>query len=131
MVLKTRRAARAVTRRYNQLLRPFDLQCTQVSLLYAVAAGGFDSISEMADQQAMERSTLTRNLQLLRKRGLICSEQEGQGRPQRFELTPQGAHLLEVTIPLWQQAQDTLRQEWGEEDWSVIQSSLSIVGAIR
>ncbi|MCP4318918.1 MAG: winged helix-turn-helix transcriptional regulator [Hyphomicrobiales bacterium] len=131
MVLKTRKAARAITRRYNRLLRPYGLQCTQVSLLYAVAANKYKSVSDMADQLAIERSTLTRNLKLLRLRGYIHSDQLGQGRPQSFELTEQGETLLKTLIPLWKTAQAELRKELGSKHWESVQASLALVGAVR
>lgn len=131
MVLKTRQAARAVTRRYNRLLRPYGLQCTQVSLLYAVAGNDHKSVSEMADQLAIERSTLSRNLRLLRSRGLIHSDHSGRGRPQTFVLTQEGETLLKVLIPLWKKAQADLRRELGTQDWHAAQDTLTRVGAVR
>ncbi|MEX3008717.1 MarR family winged helix-turn-helix transcriptional regulator [Hoeflea sp. TYP-13] len=131
MVLKTRQAARAITRRYNRLLRPYGLHCTQVSLLYAVAANRYKSVSDMAEQLAIERSSLTRNLKLLRTRGYIKADQVGQGRPQSFELTREGEDLLTTLIPKWKEAQAGLREEFGDREWDKVQASLSLVGAVR
>ena len=50
LMVKSRRAARSITRRYNKLARTYDLQATQIGLLFAISAGGFDSISELAEQ---------------------------------------------------------------------------------
>lgn len=130
LVLKSRRAARAITRRYNILLRPYGLQCTQVSLLFVVASGRHRSVSDMAAQMAMERSTLTRNLNLLHRRGYISANNFGQGRPQCFVLTEQGEDLVREMIPHWRQAQAQLREELGDDDWHAAQAALSTIGAI-
>lgn len=128
MVLKTRRAARAITRRYNALLKPYKLQSTQVSLLFAIYKGGFDSISDLADRMAMERSALTRNLRLLQKAGLVTSDQTGQGRAQKVRLTDDGAAMLRTLVPLWIEAQNALRGELGDEEWAGVQRALTLIG---
>jgi DNA-binding MarR family transcriptional regulator len=128
MVVKTRRAARAVTRRYNALLRPLGIQSTQASLLYAIWRGGFGSVSELADRLGVERSALTRNLQLLRAEGLVEPDQEGRGRAQRFSLTDKGQEVLKAGVPLWIKAQKDLRAELGEKTWADAQAALARVG---
>lgn len=130
MVLKTRKAARAITRRYNALLKPHGIQSTQASLLYAIAGGGFESISELADMMAIERSALTRNLQLLRDAGYINSDHQGRGRAQKVALTNEGEALLEIGVPLWVEAQNALRTELGEKEWRHVQTALTTIGML-
>ncbi|WP_136659094.1 MarR family winged helix-turn-helix transcriptional regulator [Nitratireductor sp. XY-223] len=130
LVLKSRRAARAVTRRYDKLLRPYGLQCTQVSLLFNVASGHHRSVTELASQMAIERSTLTRNLKLLQRRGYIETDSSGQGRPQQYILTERGEALVREMIPHWREAQAQLRNELGDEGWDAIQAALSTIGAV-
>lgn len=128
LVLKTRRAARAITRRYNALLRPHGLQSTQASLLFAISRGGFESIRELAELLAMERSALTRNLRLLHDAGLITSDQRGQGRAQRVRLSAAGDALLTSVLPLWFEAQDAMRAELGDDEWVRAQRALTLIG---
>lgn len=131
MVLKTRMAARAVTRRYNRLLEPYAIQSTQASLLFAIAQGGFSSISDLAELIAMERSALSRNLGVLRKSGWVTSDQQGRGRAQQVRLTKKGRRFLESLLPLWQQAQDELHAAMGEDEWRAAQQVLSTVSGLR
>ncbi|MGH1352491.1 MAG: MarR family winged helix-turn-helix transcriptional regulator [Methyloligellaceae bacterium] len=130
LVLKTRRAARAITRRYNALLNPYGIQSIQASLLFAIDRGGFKSISEMADWLSIERSALTRNISLLRERGLICSDENKQGKAQKVILSADGRKLIETISPLWLQAQDAVREEVGEESWDKIQNALAAIGGL-
>eukprot|EP00435_Cladocopium_sp_Y103_P078410 s1_g2149.t1 len=130
MVLKTRRAARAVTRRYNELLKPFGIQSTQASLLSIIYGGGFDSISDLAEKMAIERSALTRNLKVLRDQGYITSDAEGRGRAQKVTLTRAGQRSVEKVAPLWIKAQDELRAELGEREWKKIQAALSTLANV-
>lgn len=130
MVLKTRKAARAITRRYNVLLKPHGIQSTQASLLYAIAGGGFESISGLAEMMAIERSALTRNLKLLRDAGYINSDHKKRGRAQKVALTDEGEALLKIGIPLWVEAQNTLRAELGEKKWADVQAALTTIGML-
>lgn len=130
MVGKTRRAARAVTRRYNRLLEPFGLKTTQASLIFVIRWSQHASISDMAVQLGIERSALTRNLKILRDMGLVTRNSEGRGKAQRPELTEEGLKMLKTVIPLWQKAQDDLREELGEDSWNEIQRSLSRMGKV-
>src|SRR5262249_56731323 len=74
---KVRMAARAVTRSYDEILRPTGLRATQVALLVAVATGEASSIAALAQVLGMDRSTLTRNLGPLESEGLVAIGAEG------------------------------------------------------
>ncbi len=128
LVLKTRRAARAITRRYNELLNPYGIQSTQASLLFAIERGGFKSISDLAEWLCIERSALTRNLSLLRKRGLISSDEAKQGKAHKVHLSGEGQELLKVISPLWVIAQDAVLEELGDKNWDKLQEALTAIG---
>src|SRR4051812_16926913 len=74
---KVRMAARAVTRAYDEALRPVGLRATQLSVLVAVAAEDAVSIASLSRVLGMDRSTLTRNLRPLEKEGLVSMGAEG------------------------------------------------------
>mgnify|MGYP003141026124 FL=1 len=131
LMVESRRAARSITRRYNKLARTYDLQATQIGLLFAISAGGFDSISELAERTVIERSAMTRNLQALRKKGLISSDSEGRGRSQRVALTEEGERRVEEFIPVWFEAHDKVRAELGEEKWNQVQDALKILAELE
>ena len=105
---RSRKAARAVTRAFNQRLKPFGLNISQYVLLGVIARGEHRSIAAMAEEVGVEPSALVRNLRLLEARGLVASE-GGRGRSGRqLAVTPQGADLIEQTIPAWRRAQADL-----------------------
>ncbi len=114
--LHTRMTARAVTRVYDVALRPSGLKVTQLTLLAAIDNGVCGSISDLADQLAFERTTLTRNLQLLREAGLIVPK-NGTGRAVAYDLTAAGRHAIAKAIPLWEQAQARIETAYGRAEW--------------
>jgi DNA-binding MarR family transcriptional regulator len=69
--LAARRYARAVTRLYEQKLRPHRLRATQFSVLAALALGGPAPVTELATALGLDRTTLTRVAAVLERRGWI------------------------------------------------------------
>lgn len=121
--LHTRMTARAVTRVYDEALRPAGLKVTQFSLLGAIAHGITGSVSALAERLALERTTLTRNLRLLHEAGLIVPRR-GAGRAVAYEVTPRGRALVERAVPLWEAAQRHLETTLGADQWDETRSRL-------
>jgi DNA-binding MarR family transcriptional regulator len=103
----TRRAANALTRHYNAALAPVGLEVTQFTTLCVIAGGRIDSAAALAAAVGIDRSTLARNLALLRRDGLVAVE-PGSGRRQCQRLTPAGRERLIDAIALWRDAQSRL-----------------------
>lgn len=122
--LRTRRAARLVSRIYDDALRPLGLKITQLSLLAAIKVGAPDSITAFADMMAFERTTLTRNLQLLEKKGLIEISPEGYRRTRSITLSSAGQIILVKALPEWQKAQDQIEKRLGADQWLQTKGSL-------
>ena len=121
---KVRMAARAVTRAYDDALRPVGLRATQLAVLVAVGNDGTMSITALAKLMCMDRTTLTRNLRPLEKEGLIAVGLEGWRRSRTLEITKKGQSRLREALPYWEQAQETLRRNLGDQNWGSVQDSL-------
>lgn len=117
MLMNARRAARAVSRRYDRLARPHGLTAVQFSVMGAVINGAGKTISELADGLGMERTTLVRNLALLEKQGLIRGERLEKGNGRCHVLTERGEVLVDSCLPVWRKAQDDLARELGQADF--------------
>lgn len=105
---RSRKAARAVTRAFNQRLKPLNLQITQFILLGAIAREGDRSIAALADDVGVEPSALLRNLKVLEERGLV-NNSGGRGRGGRkLSVTDAGRALIADSMPAWRQAQSDL-----------------------
>ena len=123
---RIRMASRAVTRRYDEALRPSGLRATQVALLAAIAAEGALSIAALARAVGMDRSTLTRNLAPLEAEGLLALGGEGFRRSRTLAVTAKGRARLKRALPLWDAAQRALKREMGRR-WDTVQRSLGHV----
>jgi DNA-binding MarR family transcriptional regulator len=111
---RTRAAARAVTRHYDDQLRVIGLRATQAILLTTIAAKGELSISALSDELEMDRTTLTRNLRPLEQRKLLAISPEGRHRTRLVRLMPAGIAALDGIKRQWERAQLALERELGE-----------------
>src|ERR1700704_6658963 len=108
-----RRVTRVVTRIYDQELRKTGLEITQFGLLTALAATGEANQKRLSAGFAMDSTTLTRTLGLLRRQGWIRVRHGRDRRERLFSLTQAGKRQLAEAQPHWERAQQRLRQELG------------------
>ena len=120
-----RRAARAITRLYDDFLRPSGLRTTQYSVLVATKLRGPVALTKLAELTVTERTTLTRNLTVLEKKGLIRIDQGSDRREHQVSLTGLGEEALRVVIPLWEKAQAHIEKGLGEDRLGSLLKNLS------
>jgi DNA-binding MarR family transcriptional regulator len=125
---KTRMAARAVTRAYDRALRSTGLRITQFTLLVAASMAGGAPLGRLADLLGLERTTLTRNLSVLEREGLI-QVTNLDGRTRNVLIAPAGKARLNAALPLCSRAQEKLRQKFGPEKWDGLQEDLKKLAA--
>ena len=111
-----RRTARQVTRYYDQALMPAGLSLSQYSILANTRQAQSVTITELAELQEVERTTLTRNLQPLVQAGWIIIAKGPDKRSRAVQLTPSGQELFGRARLLWQQAEMKFRNNIGRED---------------
>ena len=105
LCLHVQRAARALARRFDEVLRPLELTNGQFSLLMSLNRPEPPSIGNVADLLAMDRTTLTANLKPLERRGLVkVAVDKEDKRSRRLTITASGRALLAKAFPLWQRA---------------------------
>jgi DNA-binding MarR family transcriptional regulator len=101
-----RKAARTVTRHYDAALRSAGMRSTQFNLLVVLDTTGPITTTALAQKVAIERTTLTRNLALLARRGWVRVERERSDRRARWvSLTEHGRRAALEALPTWRGAQ--------------------------
>jgi len=119
-----RRAARAMTALFDQALRGSGIRSTQFSILTAVAKAQPVSIGKVSETLVMDSTTLTRNLQLLRKQGLVTVSPRGSMRQRFVSLTAEGEKALARAVPLWREIQQKFINQIGVGAWNKLRSEL-------
>ena len=122
-----RRLTRLVTRIYDHELRKAGIESTQFGLLTALAAVGEANQKTLSAGFAMDSTTLTRTLALLREQGWI-SVRAGKDRRERvFRLTEAGKREIACAQSHWEAAERRLRKSLSSRAWSQMRSVVSKV----
>jgi len=118
LCFRARRVSRALTRMYDEALRPLGIHATQLTLLNAVAMCGEKGASmvRLAGILAMDGTTLTRNLRPLQSAELVRVVRPPTDRRVRLAvLTPAGRLKIEEALPLWTRAHERVVATLGPE----------------
>jgi DNA-binding MarR family transcriptional regulator len=107
LAMRVRRLSRVVTRKFDEALRPLGITPAQLSLLVIIELREPVAPSAVARYLDIEKSTLSRNLRLMKAAGWVRGRFEGSEK--RLELTAAGRRLLTDAYPLWEQAQKKVR----------------------
>src|SRR6266481_1177413 len=120
-----RRLSRVVTRIYDQELRQAGLEITQLGLLTALATAGEVNQKRLSAGFAMDSTTLTRTLGLLRKQGWVRARRGKDGRERLFSLTGAGKRQMAMAQQHWERAERRLRKELGDAGWKNMRETIS------
>lgn len=120
----SRVASRAATRVFAAHLAGLDLQTNQFAILVVVRLYGGEGVAALADHLDLNASALTRNLQVLERKGYVAAE-GGRGRSgKRLALTEVGEAVLTQAWRRWRQSQAALITELGEADTDLLRGVL-------
>jgi DNA-binding MarR family transcriptional regulator len=117
LCFRARRVSRALTRMYDEALRPLGIAATQLTLLNAVAMAGENAtMGTLADILALDQTTLSRSLRPLEKAGLLAIGRDTEDRRVRVaRLTPAGERVVEDALPLWTRAHERVVAALGRD----------------
>ena len=98
---------------YDDAFRPLGVTAGQISILAVVVQKGQVAPVDLCRTLHMEKSTVSRNLERMRKAGWV--EIQAEGRSQSISPTRQGCQLLEDALPHWKRAQKETRKLLGSD----------------
>jgi DNA-binding MarR family transcriptional regulator len=105
LAVRVRLLNRVITNLYDAALRPLGLKVSQMNVLVVAAKLGLARPAQVCHILHLDASTLSRNVERLRIKGWLEIVPDDDGRSQPFRVTPEGRHVLEAAIPVWQEAQ--------------------------
>lgn len=124
-----RRAARIAAKTYDNSLKPSGLRNTQFTLLASLDRFGETSIGDLSDMLAIDGTTLTRNLEILVRRGLVENTTADDARVRNVQLANLGKETYEKALPLWRNAQRHVLDSLDPDGWIGMRAQLSKIEA--
>jgi DNA-binding MarR family transcriptional regulator len=126
-----RRAARLVTVLFGREMGA-DIEPSQFSLLTALQRQPGCGQVSLGRALGLEKTTLSRNLRLMKKNGWIAPAVTGDLRERGYRLTSAGEKLLAAKTPAWKRAQAKLRAAMSDggtagSEWEVAMKVFSSV----
>jgi len=124
-----RRTDRVLTQFYDEILAPSGLYITQFTLLATLSQAAPVTINRLAEIMDMDRTTLSRNLEVLAKQHMVRIEEGEDRRTRQVHLTQEGEQALRRALPLWQEAQARIEHALGRERFDGLLTDLSAARA--
>ncbi len=125
-----RSANRTITKLFTQHLGDSDIGIAQLSLLIRLYYFGEIALSRLAKNLETDRTTLTRNVQILERSGHVEITGGADLRHRMVRLTDQGFESLKVAIPRWLEAQDDLRRRLGGSLWDELFQGMRLLAKL-
>ncbi len=132
MCANFRRTARALTQFYEEALRPLGLRGTQFTILQTLSFAGEVTQGRLGEMLAMDSTSLTRTLAIMRRRGWIAEHPGADRRKRWLKLSGAGEKKLSGALPVWGGGQSRLRRKLGEQSWkSLLQLTHQVTDLVR
>jgi len=119
-----RKAARAVSRLYDEALLPTGLTTPQLAILRDLGRGGDQALSRLAEAMVMDRTSLYRALGPMIRAGWVRVQPGVKGRTKIAGLTAEGARVMDAAAPQWEAAQARFVGAFGPEAWAMLHDVL-------
>lgn len=111
-----RRTTRTITQFYDQFLQKGGLRSPQFSLLLNISLNESVSVGELGAILLMDQTTVTRNIEMLRKSGYVTIRKDAaDSRRKTILITENGANKLAEVMPFWAQAQSQIEKGLGAQ----------------
>ena len=117
---RTRLLSRVITNIYDRAMQPLGLKANQVTILTMLSYVGKASPAEISRELVMEKSTVSRTLDRMKKNGWVKVEGQGDGPGQTITVTNQGRELMAAAHEQWKKAQEQTAEILGEDGVAAI-----------
>ena len=119
-----RRAARIISKKYDEALGSVGLTVTHFTLLTAIKDAPGARVNDLVEVLAMDQTTLSRTLKLMERDDLIVRQDGDDRRESRWALTSEGRAQLRRAEPHWKKAQASVENLLGEQGARTLSESV-------
>lgn len=115
LTFNLQRAARRLAREMEAALEPEGLSAQQFATLTLLAGLGPQPMTKLAEHVGADRTTLTRNVNVLKRRGLLEDAAADDPRAHCLQISHAGRACLDRALPRWRAQQERTLARLGED----------------
>jgi DNA-binding MarR family transcriptional regulator len=115
IAMRVRFVNRVITSLYERALKPLDIKISQASILVLLSVRDESSPTDIGRILQMEKSTVSRNVGRMRKKGWLEVTDSDDRLSQVIKVTPKGRKVLAAFHAKWAKAQKAACELLGEE----------------
>jgi DNA-binding MarR family transcriptional regulator len=119
-----RKVSRQLSQLYDHALEPSGLKNTQFTMLAVASEASPISITDLSRLLDLDRTTLTRNLRIVEREGLVVVRSGKDARSKTVILSAKGRSRLKQATPLWRNAQAKILKRFGRDRWDSLRVEL-------
>ena len=105
-----RKTERVITHHYDTYLAPAGVTAVQLPILAIIATIEMPTPRAIAEELGIDRSTLSRNLTLLERDGLLVLGESSGPKPGLVSLTAKGRETIRRAHPRWLAAHESVEE---------------------
>ena len=117
---RARVVARVVSGIYDDALREYGIRGGQLTTLALLTYWSGIPSAEVHRHLAMDRSTVSRNIKLMRERGWLEAALDAHTGERVVKVTDIGRQLVQDALPAWRAAQEQARQQLGPDGFRAL-----------
>ena len=129
--LRLRKLDRIVTQIYEKRLAPHGISLAQFTLLTVIGRLKEPSPGQLGSFLHIEKSSLSRNLQLLIRRGLVSAPDARGQRIDRVGLSEAGRRKIQSALPDWRAAQKAASDLLGPRFFRQLRKAVDTLDCVR
>jgi DNA-binding MarR family transcriptional regulator len=112
---RVRKLSRVITGIYDRAMQPYGIKVNQAGILIMLSLIEKPTAGDICRQLQMEKSTVSRNIERMRKQEWIVASGEGRGLSRVLTVTSKGKKLLADIYETWEEAQSEVSEFLGED----------------
>lgn len=125
--INLKRATNSITKFYDKKLEGAGLTASQFSLINDIRLLKTCSKAELSAYAKLDRSTITRNLKVLRDKGYVKDSSTNESRESQISLTDLGLEKIRSGNMSWKEAQEYINERIGSENMAQFKKILEAI----
>lgn len=124
LTFNLQRASRNLVRGFEEAAKNSGVTAPQFTTLSLIGGFGELTVSQIAERMGTDRTTLTRNLAVMARKGWIVEAEAEDRRLSVWRLSPKGRETLDLALPIWRRFQAGLVDRIGPDDATALLATL-------